>query len=68
MPKTSNKIIEHGNVGQNDLRYCEVIHGVNLLTVPSMMLASYYSYARPAQPGPNRARLCGPCIAAIAGD
>ena len=29
---------------------------------------SYCSYARPAQPGPNRTRLCGPCIAAIAGD
>ena len=26
---------------------------------------SYYSYARPAQPGPTRTRLC---IAAIAGD
>ena len=25
------------------------------------------SYARPAQPGPNRTRLCWPCIAAIAG-
>ena len=25
------------------------------------------SYARPVQPGPNRTRLCGPCIAAIAG-
>ena len=25
------------------------------------------SYARPAQPGPIRTRLCGPCIAAIAG-
>ena len=23
--------------------------------------------ARPAQPGPNRTRLCGPCIAALAG-
>ena len=29
---------------------------------------SYYSYARPAHPGPNRTRVCGPCIAAIAGD
>ena len=29
---------------------------------------SYYSFARPAQPGPNRTWLCGPCIAAIAGD
>ena len=29
---------------------------------------SYYSYARPAQPGPNRTRLCGQCITAIAGD
>ena len=25
------------------------------------------SFARPAQPGPIRTRLCGPCIAAIAG-
>ena len=25
------------------------------------------SYTRPAQPGPIRTRLCGPCIAAIAG-
>ena len=29
---------------------------------------SYCSYARPAQPGPNRTRLCGPYIAAISGD
>ena len=29
---------------------------------------SFCSYARPAQPGPNRTRLCGPCIATIAGD
>ena len=29
---------------------------------------SFCSYARPAQPGSNRTRLCGPCIAAIAGD
>ena len=29
---------------------------------------SYCSYARPAQPGQIRTRLCGPCIAAIAGD
>ena len=28
---------------------------------------SFCSYARPAQPGPNRTRLCGPYIAAIAG-
>ena len=28
---------------------------------------SYCSYARLAQPGPSRTRLCGPCIAAIAG-
>ena len=26
------------------------------------------SYARSAQPGPSRTRLCGPCIVAIAGD
>ena len=29
---------------------------------------SNYSYARLAQPGPNRTKLCWPCIAAIAGD
>ena len=29
---------------------------------------SFCSYAWPAQPGPNRTRLCGPCIVAIAGD
>ena len=29
---------------------------------------SLCNYARPAQPGPNRTRLCGPCIATIAGD
>ena len=29
---------------------------------------SYCSYARPAQPGPNRTRLCRPYIAAITGD
>ena len=28
---------------------------------------SYCSYVRPAQPGPNGTRLCGPCIAAITG-
>ena len=28
---------------------------------------SYCSYARHAQPGPTRTRLCGPCIAALAG-
>ena len=27
----------------------------------------YCSYARPAQPGPTRTRLCGPCIAVIVG-
>ena len=30
-------------------------------------LTSYCSYARPTKPGPIRTRLCGPCIAAIAG-
>ena len=30
------------------------------------MITSFCSYARPAQPGPNRTRLCGPCIVAIA--
>ena len=28
---------------------------------------SYCRYVRPAQPGPIRTRLCGPCIAAVAG-
>ena len=31
------------------------------------LITSYCSYARPAQPGPNRTRLCGPCIAVKAG-
>ena len=31
------------------------------------VITSYCSYARSAQPGPNRTRLCGPCIAAKAG-
>ena len=31
------------------------------------LITSYCSYARPEQPGPNRIRLCGPCIAALAG-
>ena len=31
------------------------------------LITSYCSYARPAQPGPIRTRLCGPCIAVIAG-
>ena len=33
----------------------------------SDLIARYCSYARPAQPGPIRTRLCGPCIAASAG-
>ena len=31
------------------------------------LITSYCSDARPQQPGPNRTRLWGPCIAAIAG-
>ena len=31
------------------------------------LITSYCSYAQPAKPGPIRTRLCGPCIAAIAG-
>ena len=31
------------------------------------LITSYCSYARPAQLGPIRTRLCGPCIAVIAG-
>ena len=43
------------------------------MKVPSNLSAfsyktSFCSYARPAQSGPNRTRLCGPCIAAITGD
>ena len=37
------------------------------LITESDLITSYCSYARPAQPGPIRTRLCGPCIAAIAG-
>ena len=33
-----------------------------------MKTTSFCSYARPAQPGPNRTRLWEPCIAAVAGD
>ena len=35
--------------------------------LPKRTETSYFSYARSAQPGPNRTRLCGPCIAAKAG-
>ena len=31
------------------------------------LITSYSSYVWPAQPGPIRTRLCGPCIAAVAG-
>ena len=31
------------------------------------LITSYYGYARPTQPGLIRTRLCGPCIAVIAG-
>ena len=31
------------------------------------LITSYCSYVRPAQPGLIRTRLCGPCIAAVAG-
>ena len=34
---------------------------------PADLITSYCSYARPAQPGPIQTRLCGPCIAVIAG-
>ena len=37
------------------------------LITESDLITSYCSYAQPAQPGPNRTRLCGPCIAALAG-
>ena len=36
------------------------------LFTESDLITSYCSYARPAEPGPNRTRLCGPCIAVIA--
>ena len=44
--------------------------GLILQAVPAIIIiiTSYCSYARPAQPGPIRTRLCGPCIAAMAGD
>ena len=31
------------------------------------LITSYCNYSRPTQPGPIRTRLCGPCIAALAG-
>ena len=37
------------------------------LITESDLITSYCSYARPAQPGPIWTRLCGPCIAVIAG-
>ena len=37
------------------------------LITKSDLITSYCSYARPAQPGPIRTRLCGLCIAVIAG-
>ena len=50
-----------------------LMKGKNVFPIASLAIlinynTSFYSYARPAQPGPNRTRLCGPCIAAIAGD
>ena len=42
--------------------------GHTLKTPVDDFKTSFCSYARPAQHGPNRIRLCGPCIAAIAGD
>ena len=38
----------------------------SLITKPDL-ITSYCSYVRPAQPGPIRTRLCGPCIAAVTG-
>ena len=46
--------------------YCEGIVDFPFHSVQQPFITSYYSYAQPAQPGPNRTRLCGPCIAAIA--
>ena len=37
------------------------------LITESDLITSFCSYERPAQPGPIRTRLCGPCIAALAG-
>ena len=37
-------------------------------TVRDTDKTSYCSYARPAQPSPNRTRLCRPYIVAITGD
>ena len=41
---------------------------IKVVSDATITKTSYCSYARPAQPGPNRTRLCGPYIAAICGD
>ena len=48
-----------------------VVHLPKQVSVPNRtkadIITRHYSYARPAQPGPNQTRLCGLCTAAIAG-
>ena len=56
-------ILSKYDPGEQLRSYCS-----KFLAVESLTKTSFCSYARPAQPGPNRTRLCGPCIAAIAGD
>ena len=52
-----NDILAHSNFGAHYIPWFQILKKT-----------SFCSYARPVQPGPNRTRLCGPCIAAIAGD
>ena len=49
-------------------RKCVLIRFISAAQFNCSATTSYYSYARPAQPGQNWTRLCGPCMAAIAGD
>ena len=51
-----------------EIDFCFLLLSLCLVMVHKHYKTSYYRYARPAQPGPNRTRLCGSCIAAIAGD
>ena len=60
-------------IGTTFVTFCFVFPGRKRQLFQKMVYSkkkrtSYYSYARPAQPGPNRTRLCGPCIAAVADD
>ena len=52
-----------------DARACASVSAMNKCRIfDNMHSTIYFSYARPAQPGPNRNWLCGPCIAEVAGD